>query len=349
MRSLPLFKYTSRARSTSWMIALCTMFIVASFSVAAGLQSSMDTLMDNFSSEYYLVTRQTGTFPGTFDEDEVLSSVDDVAFGLFRSILVEPGYLETIAFCVVDVDGVLPEAFFVEGDEALAGQDLELAGSVALSSDPLVSATVVGKFSSSMFPSDWLLCSEELMRSVVSAGEGEWNFAIVADPTAEQASALRDGGFVVQPMIAILEFLESGMEEIRTDALLVLMPSSVVVGVLVYSFLGSEVADRRREIGILKTIGAGRKRLFSYLLTNALLITAWGAALGLALGIILSYGIATAASHIFTSVFVIEIEESLLLIAYSATLAAGLVGTLIPALRSTFTSPVEDLKEVRRF
>jgi hypothetical protein len=349
MRSLPLFKYTSRARSTSWMIALCTMFIVASFSVAAGLQSSMDTLMDNFSSEYYLVTRQTGTFPALFDEEEVLSSVDDVAFGLFRPVYVEPEYLEVVAFCIVDPDEVLTETLVVEGDDVLAGQSLQLAGPVTLSSDSEYSCTVVGKYSSSMFPSDWLLCSEELIRSVFDAGEGEFNFAVVADPTAEQASALREEGFVLQPMIAILEFLESGMEEIRADALLVLMPSSVVVGVLVYSFLGSEVADRRREIGVLKTIGAGRKRLFSYLLTNALIITAWGAALGLALGIILSYGIATVASHVFTSVFVIEIEESLLVIAYLATLAAGLVGTMIPALRSTFTSPVEDLKEVRRF
>jgi hypothetical protein len=349
MRSLPLFKYTSRARSTSWMIALCTMFIVASFSVASGLQSSMDTLMDNFSSEYYLVTRQSGAVPDLFAAGEISPIVDDTAFGLFRRVVAEPGAVAVIAFCFVDDRGVLDETLHTEGVDVLSGPDLHLTGTVTLVADLETDVTVVGKYSSSVFPPDWLLCSESLMRTLLAADAGEFNFAVVADPSPEQLSALEDQRFVVQPMIAILEFLESGAQELRSDALLVLLPSSFVVGVLVYSFLGSEVSDRRREIGILKTIGAGRKRLFSYLLKNALLITAWGAALGLALGIILSYGIATLASHMFTSVFVIEIDENLLVVAYGVTVLAGLAGTMIPALRSTFTSPVADLKEVRRF
>jgi hypothetical protein len=331
------------------MIALCTMFIVASFSVASGLQSSMDTLMDNFSSEYYLVTRQSGAGPGLFDMGEVSSSVDDAAFGLFCMAVADPGGASVIAFCLVDDDQVLDEALVTEGSDVLAGMDQQLTGTVTLVAELQSSATIVGRYSSPVFPSDWLLCSEQLMRALLVTDDGEFNFAMIATPTSEQSSSLEGKGFVVQPMIAILEFLESGARELRADALLVLLPSSFVVGVLVYSFLGSEVADRRREIGILKTIGAGRKRLFSYLLTNGLLITAWGAALGLALGIILSYGIATIASHLYPSVFVIEIEESLLVIAYAATVAAGLVGTAIPTVRSTYSSPVEDLKEVRRF
>ena len=349
MRSLPLFKYTSRARSTSWMIALCTMFIVASFSVAAGLQSSMDTLMDNFSSEHYLVTRQSSDGPALFGTEEVLSVVDDAAFGLFTRAMATPGEMTVTAFSVVDDVGVLDETLSTAGYDVLAGADLRLTGTITLEAEDEVSATVAGGFSSSMFPSDWLLCSEELMRALLGADGSEVNYAIVSSPSQEQIASLEGDGFVVQPMIAILEFLDSGVQELRRDALLVLLPSSFVVGVLVYSFLGSEVSDRRREIGILKTIGAGRRRLFSYLITNSLLITAWGAALGLALGIILSYGIATTASHIFPSVFVIEIEETLLVTAFAVTLVAGLVGTMIPAIRSTFTSPVEDLKEVRRF
>ena len=56
MRSLPFFKFGSRARSTSLGIAICTMFIVASFSVAGGLRTSMDKLKDSFSEDTYLVT-----------------------------------------------------------------------------------------------------------------------------------------------------------------------------------------------------------------------------------------------------------------------------------------------------
>jgi len=305
--------------------------------------------MDNFSSDLYLVTRQSGASLGMFDEDEVTSSVDNAAFGLLSVVSVDPGDFTVVAFSIVDDEGVLDETFSAEGYEALAGPDLDLGGNVTLEAEFEGSATVSGVFSSTMFPSDWLMCGDDLMRTVTGAEEAEYNFAIVADPTESQLSSLEADGFVVQPVIAILEFLESGVQELQTDAYLVLLPSTFVVGVLVYSFLGSEVVDRRREIGILKTIGAGRRRLFSYLLTNALLITAWGAALGLALGIILSYAIATVASHMFTSVFVIEIEEVLLVVAYGATVAAGLAGTMIPAIRSTYSSPVQDLKEVGRF
>lgn len=348
MRSLPLFKYTPRARSTSWMIALCTMFIVASFSVVSGLQTSMDSLIGNFDEEYFLVTYHDGGAPGMFDRAAVDAIDDTAAVGIFAMATAEPSGAAITAFSLSDEE-ILGEPVIVEGNETLAGTALSLSGYLTLRTDLDCAVVVVGKFSSPLFPSDWLRCSPGVMESLMSADEGECNFAVVKDPTPEQMAALKDDGFVVQPMAAILGFLESGVSEIRSSSMWILVPSSFVVAVLVYSFLGSEVADKRREIGILKTIGAGRRRLVTYLVADAFLITTWGASLGLALGIILSYGIATAASHMFTSVFMIEIDEILLLLAFGITLLAGVAGTIIPAVRSTYSSPVSDLKEVRRF
>ena len=39
----------------------------------------------------------------------------------------------------------------------------------------------------------------------------------------------------------------------------------------------------------------------------------------------------------------------MLAVAFGATLAAGLAGTLLPAVRSTMSRPVEDLREGRSF
>jgi ABC-type antimicrobial peptide transport system permease subunit len=349
MRSLPLFKFTSRARSTSWMIALCTMFIVASFSVASGLQTSMDSLIGNFEEEYFFVTYPDHGGPSLFDRSAVHAVDDEAAYGLFSSAWAEPSAVIVTAFSFEDESAIMGENITVNGNETLAGTSLSLSGYVTLNAESSCSVVVAGTFSSSTFSPRWLLCSHEVMTSLTAADESEYNFAIIREPTSEQVSELKDGGFVVQPMAAILGFLESGVDEIQSAAMWVLVPSSFVVAILVYSFLGSEVADKRREIGILKAIGAGRRRLVTYLMADAFLITAWGAALGLALGIILSYGIATVASHMFTSVFLIEIDEGLLLLAYGITLLAGVAGTIIPAVRSTYSSPVADLKEVRRF
>ncbi len=349
MRFLPLFKFTSRARATSWMIALCTMFIVASFSVVAGLQSSMDMLMENFEEEYFMATVPGSAGPETFARSVVASVVPDASVGLFAFATAEPSGASLTVFSIVDEDGTLDESFHVEGNETLAGTSLDLDGQITVTVADSMSVTVVGEFSSSMFPPSWMLCSHELVTSLAGADITEANFAILRTPSAGQKATLESMGFVVQPMASVLEFLGSGVEEIRTDALWVLAPSSFVIAVLAYSFLGAEMADKKREVGVLKMLGASKVRILGYSLGNALMITAYGAALGLALGIVLSYGIATTASHVFEAVFVVEIHESVLAIAFAATVAAGLVGTLVPAIKSMSSSPADDLREVRRF
>ena len=346
MRFLPLFKYTSRAQSTSWMIALCTMFIVASFSVIAGLQTSVDALTGNFEEEHFLVTRPDGVDPGLFDRLSVDACCGEAAFGLYAVVAAQPADEDITAFSFDDEHGLVAERYAVDANEALVGTQLDLSGAVSLQmGDSSEIVVVSGSYTSSVFPSNWLLCNHEVMASLTSAGASQYNFAIVDSLTAEEAALLKDDGFVIQPMVAILGFLESGAEDVQSAAMWVLLPSSFVVAVLVYSFIGSEIADRRREIGILKTIGASRKRLVSYLMADAFLVTAWGAALGIALGIILSYGISSLASHMFTSVFLIEMDERLLLLAYGITILSGVAGTVIPAVTSTHTPPVADLKE----
>ena len=349
MRALPLFRFTTRARTTSWMIALCTMFVVASFSVVAGLQNSMDVLMANFDEEYFILTKPGSSAPVIFDDSEVTSVAADAAFGLFAFATLEPGDIEVTAFSVSDDASILGEVHEVIGNETFAGTSLDLDGYYTINAVDSRQVNVVGEFSSSMFSSSWLMCSRELMTSVTDASEAESNFAVIRMPDAEQVESLERLGFVVQPMASVLEFLEAGVDEIQTDAMWVLAPSSFVIAVLAYSFLGSEVVDKRREIGILKMLGAGRRRILGYAMGSALLITAYGAVLGLALGIVLSYAVATTASHLFTSVFVIEIRESVLAVAFLVTIVAGLAGTIIPAVRSTTSSPVDDLGEVRRF
>lgn len=338
-----LFRFGPRARSTSLGIALCTMFIVASFAVADGLRTSTENLSGNFSSEYWLVTRQGAFGPATFTADE-LPSGEELALGLFVEVIVSETETRTMAFSVRDPGSVLKETLVAPEGAVLSGPGHSYPTQVTLVAASSVVAQVPGKYSSTMFPSSWLLGNETLLRALSGTAQG-FNFAIARDISAGASAALTSDGFAVQPLIGIIEFLHSGMEEIRSDAMWVLLPSAFVIAVLAYSFIGAETSDRRHDIGIIKTIGAGRRRILWLLVTNALVISAWGGLLGLALGIVLSYGTSTLASSLFTSVFVVKASERLLLYAFVVTVGAAVVGALLPALRMTLSRPVEDLKE----
>lgn len=338
-----LFRFGPKARSTSLGIALCTMFIVASFAVADGLDTSTDNLASNFSSELSLVTKKGDSGPAAFAVSE-LPSGESYAFGIFTEALVSETFARVIVFAVDDSGLVLKETYTVPEGVVLAGEGSSYPETVTLSSQSVATVSVPGRYSSTVFPSSWLLGGMPLLRQISGLSEG-FNFAIASSLSSVTESSLIEEGFVVQPLIGIVEFLESGIDEIRSDAMWVLLPSGFVIAVLAYSFMGSETADRRHDIGIVKTVGAGRWRILRLLIANALVTGAWGGLLGLALGVVLSYGVSTLASSMFTSVFIVKASAELLAYAYIVTVSAAVAGALLPAIRMTVSKPVDDLKE----
>jgi hypothetical protein len=349
MRSLPLFKFGDRARSTSWGIALCTMFIVASFSIAGGLETSMDKLAGNFSSDRYLVTLPGDAGPEFIPTSSLEPFAGRIATGTCLEALVVQYNESVTVFCISDQYGVLPEQFYVREKEVLVGPALAMSGDITLVTNNTVNASIDGRFSSSFFPPSWMFAREDLVQDLTGRAADNYNFVVARGLNATEIGLLEEQGFVVQPLIGIIDFLSSGAHEIKNDAVWFLVPSAFVIAVLAYSFIGSETADRRHDIGIVKTLGAGRKRVLGYLMLNALVISAWGGLLGVALGVVLSYALSTAASAMFTSIFMIETSEILLTVSFLATVGAGVLGAFIPAVKMTLTSPVQDLKEVAPF
>jgi hypothetical protein len=325
------------------------MFIVASFSVASGLRTSMDKLADNFSVDSYVITDPGSSGLEYFSVDSLEPIYGRYAVGMFTEATALPDDLSVTVFSLENEWNVIGETLYVTGNDIFVGAELSLSGDVVLEGFQQANASVVGRYSSTVLPNDWVLGSTELLQQITGQPSGVCNFAVAKNLNSSMTVALENAGFDVQPMVGIIEFLDSGVSEIESDANWVLIPSAFVIAVLAYSFLGSETVDRRHDIGIVKTLGAGRRRVLGYLLLNALVISAYGGMLGVALGIVVSYALSTAASAVFTSVFIIESSEMLLFTSFLVTLAAGVLGALIPAIRMTFTSPVQDLKEVAPF
>jgi len=346
MTSPPLFRFNERARATSLGIALCTMFIVASFSVVGGLRTSMDRLSANYSTDLYLLTMPGDDGLRFFSVAELFNLYPNYAMGTVTTAHILPQDIDVTVFSVTDEFRVLRETFAVGDIDCLSGSALGMLGDVTIVGRSTVNSTVEGKYSSTLFPNDWLMCSSGLMAELVGEPSTPYNFAFAKALNSSQVQSLQAAGFVVQPTVGIMDFLSSGVDEIEDDATWVLVPSSFVIAVLAYSFTGAETADRRHDIGIMKTLGAGRKRVLGYLVLNAFVISAYGGLFGVALGVVLSYAMSTASSSVVASVFVIETSELLLAAAFLVTLAAGVVGAVIPSVRMVLTSPVDDLREV---
>jgi putative ABC transport system permease protein len=122
---------------------------------------------------------------------------------------------------------------------------------------------------------------------------------------------------------------------------LVLLIACANVGNLLFA----RTLSRRREMAIRSALGAGRARVFQQLLTEALLLSAAGGALGL----LLAYGTLTSASTLLGSQVPraeeISIDARVLLFALSVSILTGLLAGTLPAVRASRSDLNDVLKE----
>jgi len=99
------------------------------------------------------------------------------------------------------------------------------------------------------------------------------------------------------------------------------------------------VAERTREIGIKKAVGAWRKILMIEVLTEAMILSCGGGLVGILLGVAAPYSV-----RFFAPTIQIRIPMLAFLLGFGVTLAVGLIFGMLPAVRASRMSPVEALR-----
>lgn len=125
-----------------------------------------------------------------------------------------------------------------------------------------------------------------------------------------------------------------------TLVLLVIAAISLIAsGISIMNIMLITVTERTKEIGLKKSVGAGRRILLSEFLAEALMLSCGGGIVGVLLGAAVPYSI-----RFFTTAIRIQIPPVAIILGFGVTLLVGLTFGMIPALRAARMSPVDALR-----
>lgn len=171
----------------------------------------------------------------------------------------------------------------------------------------------------------------------------------LADPNSDAAIVKRvtdrldelhsfKDGYECNNLLSQKEQLDDILSIVTTALSLVAGISLVVSGISVMTTMMMSVGERTREIGIKKAIGARRRDICAEFLSESVIMTLIGSAVGIALGLLTSFvgcGIAGVA-------FLVNIKS--LLISAAAAAAIGAVFGAYPAFKAAGMKPADALR-----
>ena len=343
MIALDLFRFNSRLKALTFAIGICVAFTVGSFAFTNGLSTTVNNISDKFVGEGLIVYSGQNLTESVVDVGEVRSTVDFASVGICSANV--NGSIRTL-FAVDDPTGVLGGDFSPPTGQMYSGEFDPVSGQLNITTDlGSVSLTADITYSSNVFPSYWHLISWDDLAKIRPEMAGHASFLLFDSADKDIPLSLSSQGLTVQEMTGILAFFDAGSNEVANDLWLIVLPSSCIVALLVYSAISMETSDRARDIAILKSMGANNKQIGSIFLFQAIMLAVIGAFLGVMIGIIVSYAISTSSSIVISnSLFYLEVTESSMLIAFASSVFAGILGSLLPIIRASRKSVKEALR-----
>ena len=161
----------------------------------------------------------------------------------------------------------------------------------------------------------------------------------------EEIRSLYGNNIGITTVEAILETIREFTSGISSFLLTIAIISLVVGAVGTVTTLYTSVAERTREIGTLKALGATNMNILALFLTESILIGLIGATFGILIGIGAGYllSIGTSQNENDQPITPIYLAENLLSVWIVSVLLSTVSG-LLPSMKASKTLPIEALR-----
>ncbi len=151
--------------------------------------------------------------------------------------------------------------------------------------------------------------------------------------------------FVVETPQKTIETLNSTLFAVQLFVYIIAIISLLVGGIGIMNTMYTAVLERKKEIGIMKAVGAKNSTIFTLFFLESGMLGMAGGLIGIFLGLIFAYGLAAVGRAALGSQL-IRAHPTFLLI-FGSLLFSFFVGTIfgvLPALQASKLQPVESLR-----
>jgi len=165
--------------------------------------------------------------------------------------------------------------------------------------------------------------------------------------TMRESHDLEEGDeddFAIRTPAALLEQVDTILLSLTVFLSAVVAIALVVGGIGIMNIMLVSVAERTREIGLRKAVGATNGDILTQFLLEAILLTVLGGGVGIALGAVIAYGAGLAIRSFTTLAWTFSLPLEAAFGALGFSVAIGLLFGIYPARKASRKSPMEALR-----